>query len=107
MPIAKPIQAAAGDEHICEKDQLKGKEHDAAHHLSVIEVAKAEQEEGQLDSPVAFGKGCSDIQYFVFYGNPAGLDKSPNPQSNVLEPNGDRADKHQQIIPKGLKLIQL
>ena len=105
VDLAQPVKTAGGHGHIGNKDNLEQQEQQSAHHLSVIQVAKAKEQEGQLYCPVALGEGGENIHRLITNGA-AALDKEfANGHEQTQKPCRNGTEKHFCVIPECLKFV--
>ena len=83
LALLQPVDAAAGNQHIGDKDKLKQKEKQTTHDLAVVEVTEAKDEKGQLDSPVALGESRSDVDEEVNEAASDFFEKAENAASQL------------------------
>ena len=93
VALAQPVKTAAGNQHIADKYSFKQQKQQTTHDLTIIQIAEAEQEEGQLNCPVALGKGGNDVDKFVLDGDTTIFEEVQNGKTRVLEPKRDRAEE--------------
>jgi hypothetical protein len=98
VTLGQPVNAAAGNQHIADKHNLKQEEEQTAQDLSVIEIAKAEDQKGELHRPVTFREGGKDIHYLILYGETAILEEIQNTAAKAGKPTGNRTKKQFQVI---------
>jgi hypothetical protein len=111
ISLAKPVETEAegisthGNEHIENENKLESKEQKTTHDLSVIEISKSEDKEGELYSPVTFCEGSEDINGTVLYGKAAVLDEAPKSKQESQKPTGNSTEEALQVVEKGLEFI--
>ena len=97
-----------GYEHINYEDNLKKKEENAAHYLSVIEISEAENKEGKLNCPVTLNECVEDLYASVLNSKGDVLNTAPELKSKPLEPQRKGAEEEKpEVIPKGIPFTEL
>ena len=107
VALLQPVDTAAGTDHVGNKDRLKQEEEQAAHDLSVVNISKTKDKEGQLYCPVTLGKGSNDVENFVFDGLAATYEEGYDAASQLDKPTGNAGKEQLQIVPETLQLAQL
>ena len=106
VDLAHPVNAAAGNQHVADKDNLKEQEEQAAHDLSVVEVTETENQERELDCPVALGESGDDVGEFFLDTGAEIFDQVQESNEQTLQPLRYCIEEQLEIVNKGIKFAQ-
>ena len=106
VALGQPVGAAAGNQHVTDKDYFKYQEQNTSQDLSVVKIAETKNNERELYSPVALGKSGANVNKQVFDADSNVFEEIQNRQTELFEPTGDRAEEQLELIEKSIKLIQ-
>ena len=99
VDLAQPVDAAAGDEHICEENGFKQQEQQSAQDLTIVQVAHTKDQKRQLDCPVAVAEGTENIQHAILDVYTQVHKELNDALTQLYKKEGDRSKEHQEVVP--------